>query len=64
LYLEKHHGRGWAAAARACLVLGVALRLLFLPFHRPRRAASRAEAARGLAMVLAGALTGWRRGRG
>jgi GT2 family glycosyltransferase len=63
-YLEKHHGRGWAASARACLVLGVALRLLFLPFHRPRRAASRAEAARGLAMVLAGALTGWRRGRG
>ena len=59
-YLEKHHGRGWAAAARIALVLGVAVRLLFLPFRRPRRATSRGEAARGLMAVLAGTLTGWR----
>jgi len=59
-YLEKHHGRGWAAAARTALVPGVALRLLLLPFRRPRRATSRAEAARGLMAVLAGTLTCWR----
>jgi GT2 family glycosyltransferase len=60
-YLEKHHGRGWALAARACFVLGGLVRLLLLPFHRPRRAASRGEAARGLLAVMAGALSGWRR---
>ena len=62
-YLRKHHGRGWAMAARAALVPGVAVRLLLLPFHRPRRAASRGEAARGLAAVLAGTLSDWRRPR-
>ena len=61
-YLEKHHGRAWAAAARIALVPGVAVRLLVLPFRRPRRATSRGEAARGLAAVLAGTLTGWRQG--
>jgi GT2 family glycosyltransferase len=59
-YLEKHHGRGWAFAARLLLVPGVAIRLLLLPLRRPQRAASRAEAVRGLAAVLSGALTGWR----
>jgi N-acetylglucosaminyl-diphospho-decaprenol L-rhamnosyltransferase len=60
LYLEKHHGRGWALAARAGVVIGVALRLAALPFRQPRRAASRWEAAKG----LVGALRGLRRGRG
>ncbi|HEV2851488.1 MAG TPA: glycosyltransferase [Thermoanaerobaculia bacterium] len=60
-YLAKHHGRAWAAAARAALVPGVVLRLLLLPLHRPRRAASRREAFTGLLAVLAGALSGWKR---
>lgn len=60
-YLAKHHGRGWAMAARAFVVLGAILRLLLLPLHRPRRAASRTDAARGLFTVLTGALTGWER---
>ncbi len=60
-YLRKHHGRGWAAAARVTLPLGMALRLALLPLRRPQRAASRGEAARGLAGVIAGALSGWRR---
>lgn len=60
-YLAKHHGRGWALAARIALVPGLVARLLLLPLYRPRRAASRAEAARGLLMVLAGTLSGWRR---
>ena len=63
-YLAKHHGRGWAAATRAALVPGVAIRLLLLPLRRPRRAASRREALAGLLAVLAGALSGWSRPRG
>ncbi len=62
-YLAKHHGRGWAWAARAALVPGVALRLLALPLRRPRRAASRREALAGLLALLAGALSGWKRPR-
>jgi GT2 family glycosyltransferase len=60
LYLAKHHGRVWAMAARAALIPGIALRLLLLPLHRPRRAKSRREALTGLLGVLAGAFTGWR----
>ena len=60
-YLAKHHGRGWAAVARLLLPLGMGLRLALLPVRRPRRARSRREAARGLAGVAAGALSGWRR---
>ncbi|HEX9668384.1 MAG TPA: glycosyltransferase [Thermoanaerobaculia bacterium] len=60
-YLAKHHGRGWAAAARAALPLGMALRIALLPLRKPRRAATRREAARGLLGVAAGALSGWRR---
>jgi GT2 family glycosyltransferase len=59
-YLGRHHGVPWSLAAQAALVPGMAIRLLLLPLYRPRRAASRAEAFRGLLMVLAGALTGWR----
>lgn len=62
-YLEKHHGRAWALAARFLLVPGIAVRLLLLPLRRPRRAASRAEAFRGLLTVLAGTASGWRRPR-
>lgn len=59
-YLRKHHGAGWALAARVLLVLGVVIRLVLLPFRRPKRAASRGEALRGLMMVLGGVLSGWR----
>lgn len=59
-YLRKHHGAVWALAARVLLVFGALLRLLLLPLHRPRRAASRAEAFRGLFLVLGGVLSGWR----
>jgi len=58
-YLAKHHGRGWAFAARAALVPGIAIRLLALPLRRPRRASSRREALTGLWSLLTGALTGW-----
>jgi GT2 family glycosyltransferase len=54
-YLALHHGRGWAGAARGLLVVGALLRLALLPLRRPRRARSRAEAARGL-LALAGRL--------
>lgn len=62
-YLERHHGRAWALAARGVLPLGLALRLALLPLRRPRRAATRAAAAAGLAAAIAGAATGWRRPR-
>jgi GT2 family glycosyltransferase len=58
-YLAKHHGRGWAMAARAALVPGIALRIVVLPLRRPRRASSRRLALAGLLALLAGALTGW-----
>lgn len=62
-YLEKHHGRGWGTAARLTLPLGMLLRLALLPLRRPRRAATRGEAARGLLGVAAGALSRWHRPR-
>jgi GT2 family glycosyltransferase len=62
-YLAKHHGRGWAWAARAALIPGVGLRLLALPLRRPRRAASRREALAGLLALLVGAVSGWSRPR-
>lgn len=58
-YLERHHSR-WAGAARLALPAGALLRLAALPLRRPRRAASRTDAARGLLAVTAGALSGWR----
>ena len=59
-YLVKHHGRGWAWAARALLVAGVTLRVLALPLRRPLRAKSRADAAVALFGTALGALSGWR----
>ncbi len=59
-YLARHHGALWALAFRAALVPGSAIRLILLPLRRPRRAASRSEALRGLLTVLSGTLTGWR----
>jgi N-acetylglucosaminyl-diphospho-decaprenol L-rhamnosyltransferase len=59
-YLGKHHGPLWALAFRIALVPGMAVRLLLLPLWRPRRAATRAEAFRGLIGVLGGTITGWR----
>lgn len=63
-YLGKHHGRSWSAAARGLLPLGAVARLLALPLRRPRRAASRSEAAYGLVAAAVGALTGWRKPAG
>jgi GT2 family glycosyltransferase len=59
-YLAKHHGAAWALAARAGLVAGLAIRLPLVPLRRPRRAASRRDAAAGLLLAIAGALSGWR----
>jgi N-acetylglucosaminyl-diphospho-decaprenol L-rhamnosyltransferase len=59
-YLAKHHGTAWALAARASLAAGLAIRLPLVPLRRPRRAASRREAAAGLLLAIAGALSGWR----
>jgi len=59
-YLAKHHGAGWALLARASLAAGLAIRFPLLTVRRPRRAASRREAAAGLLVAMTGALTGWR----
>ncbi len=60
-YLKLYHGSGWAWLAKLSLPVGMVLRLALLPLRRPRRAASRSEAARGLVAALRGALSGWRR---
>jgi len=60
-YLGKHHGGLTALAARLLLPLGLALRFAALPLRKPHRAATRRQAARGLANALTGALTSWRR---
>lgn len=62
-YLAKHHGRGWALAARAALVPGALLRLAALLARTPKRAGSRREAAAGLVGLLIDALSGWRGAR-
>jgi GT2 family glycosyltransferase len=59
-YLRKHHGRGWALAARAALAPGTILRLAALLARKPKRAASRRQAAAGLLGLLRDALLGWR----
>ena len=60
-YVAIHHGRAAAVLVKAALALGSLVRLAALPLRRPRRAASRREAAAGLLAVAAGALSGWRR---
>ncbi len=59
LYLRKHHGRLAAGTAVPTLLLGMALRLSFLPLRRPKRAKSRWQAAVGLVGVMEGALSSW-----
>lgn len=63
-YLARHHGRAAAALVRLLLPAAALLRLAALPLRRPRRAASRGAAARGLLAAARGALTGWRQPRG
>lgn len=63
-YAGLHHG----ATARRLLLrpavaLGATLRLLLLPLRKPRRAASRRDAARGLAALVVGACSGFARPR-
>ncbi len=60
-YLSKHHGPAWARSARCLIPLGMILRFLALALRKPRRAAGRIDAARGLAAVALGAWSGWRR---
>jgi GT2 family glycosyltransferase len=59
LYLRLHHGAAWAAAFRALVPLGALVRLALLPLRRPRRAASRRQAARDLLGAARQALRGW-----
>jgi GT2 family glycosyltransferase len=63
-YLRRHHGRGWELAFRALVPLGALARLALLPLRRPRRAASRRDAAVGLWRLAAGAAAGWPPGGG
>jgi GT2 family glycosyltransferase len=58
-YLSRHHGRAWEIAFRALVPVGALLRIVALPLRRPRRAASRGEAARALWAVARGAVDGW-----
>lgn len=60
-YLAKHHGRTAAAAVRWLLPAAALGRLVLVPLRRPRRAAGRGEAARGLLTLALGAASGWRR---
>lgn len=62
-YLARHHGRGWALAARVTLLLGVMARALALPLRRPRHARGWRDAAAGLSDLALGALSGFRRPR-
>lgn len=59
-YLRKHHGTAWMTASRYLLASACLLRILLVPIRKPRRAASRGEAAGGLVTVMLGALSNWR----
>jgi N-acetylglucosaminyl-diphospho-decaprenol L-rhamnosyltransferase len=63
-YLRRHHGNGWASAARLAVWAGAWLRLLLLPLRRPRRAASRREAAQALVRLARAARSPDWSGRG
>jgi len=60
-YLEKHHGFGWAMAARLLLSMAAPTRIILLPLRKPKRAADRRSAARGLIDLACGATSNWRR---
>lgn len=57
-YLDKHHGRSWSLASRLLLAPAALARLLWLPLRKPRRAATRREAAAGLIALASHTLTG------
>jgi GT2 family glycosyltransferase len=58
-YVAKHHGPLWAGLARIAVAVGAAARLAGLIFFKPRRAATRGEAAGGLFAVVVGAVSAW-----
>lgn len=58
-YLRRHHGRAWELAFRALVPVGALARLVLLPLRRPRRAATRGEAAAALLSAARGAAAGW-----
>jgi GT2 family glycosyltransferase len=60
-YLEKHHGHGWAITARVLLSVAAPIRLALLPLRKPKRAADRRSAARGLIDLAYGATSNWHR---
>lgn len=59
-YVALHHGVLARALARGVLTLASVARLALLPLHRPRRAQSRLEAARGFVYMILGTVTGYR----
>jgi GT2 family glycosyltransferase len=58
-YLRRHHGRAWELAFRALVPVGALARLALLPLRRPRRAATRGEAAAALLAAARAAAAGW-----
>ncbi len=59
-YLGKHYGRSWVRVARFMLVPAALLRLVSLPIRRPKRAATRRQAAHGLWRLARAAASDWR----
>lgn len=59
-YLEKHHSRFSATAARLLLALAATIRIPLLAFRKPQRAASRGVAIAGLGALILGAVSRWR----
>lgn len=62
-YLDKHHGPAWSRLGRVVIGVGMLLRLLAVPFRRPRQARSRVDAVRAFWLAARGAWSGWRRPR-
>lgn len=62
-YARLHHGPGGAALVGGGALVGAAARMAALPVRRPRRAVSRAAAARALWGLALGVATRWRRPR-
>ncbi len=59
-YARKHFGAWLAGLLRAVLTAAAAGRIMLVPLKKPSRAPDRAEAVRGLASVLVGAVSSWR----